>query len=165
MSDNLLILECAVRHETRHADEVFLVQPTGGGRVDEITWRQAMSEARRMATHLRGRQLPPGARIALLSKNCAHFFIAELAIWMAGGVTVALYPNETPETIQYVLAHSGASLLFVGKLDDWPHQRPGVPETLPCIALPLGPASGLPTWNEIVVVTAPLAGPPTRTAD
>ena len=165
MPDDLLILECACRHETRHADEVFLVQPVGGGRVDEITWRQAMSEARRMAAHLRGRGLPPGAHIAILSKNCAHFFIAELAIWLAGGVTVALYPNETPETIEFVLSHSGAALLFVGKLDDWPRQRPGVPAALPCIELPLGPASGLPSWNAIVAGEAPLADGPARAAD
>ena len=165
MSDDRLILECAARHEARHADEVFLVQPVGAGRVDEITWRQAMSEARRMATHLRGRGLAPGARVAILSKNCAHFFIAELAIWLSGGVTVALYPNDMPETVGFVLAHSGASLLFVGKLDDWPRQRGGVPADLPCIALPLGPASELPAWSALVADAAPLADAPARTAD
>ena len=75
----------------------------------------------------------------MLTKNCAHFFIAELAIWMAGGTTVAIFPTETADTVRYVLEHSEASLLFVGKLDTWPQQAPGVPAGLPCIALPLAP--------------------------
>jgi long-chain acyl-CoA synthetase len=84
-----------------------------------------------MAAHIKAQGLEPGARIALLSKNCAHFFMAELAIWMAGCTTVAIFPTETAETISYVLEHSGASMLFVGKLDTWDMQKPGVPATLP----------------------------------
>jgi hypothetical protein len=78
-----------------------------------------------MAAHLQGRGFAPGARIAMLSKNCAHFIMAELAIWMAGYTTVAIFPTETADTVRYVLDHSGASLLFVGKLDNWPQQQPG----------------------------------------
>jgi hypothetical protein len=50
--------------------------------------------------HLQSRGFEPGARIAMLSKNCAHFFMAELAIWMAGYTTVAIFPTETAETVQ-----------------------------------------------------------------
>ena len=92
-----------------------------------------------MAAHLQSRGLERGARIAILSKNCAHFFMAELAIWMAGYTTVAIFPTETAETVRFVLEHSEASLLFVGKLDTWDAQKPGVPAGLPCIAFPLAP--------------------------
>jgi long-chain acyl-CoA synthetase len=77
-----------------------------------------------MAAYLQSRNFEPGARIAILSKNCAHFFMAELAIWMAGYTTVAIFPTETADTVRYVLEHSGASLLFVGKLDTWNQQKP-----------------------------------------
>jgi biotin synthase len=103
-------------------------------------------------------RLAPGARIAMLSKNCAHFIMAELAIWMAGYTTVAIFPTETAETVRYVLDHSEASLLFVGKLDTWEQQQPGVPAGLPCIALPLAPdRPGFETWDAIVARTPPLA--------
>ena len=92
-----------------------------------------------MAAHLQSRGFERGARIAILSKNCAHFFMAELAIWMGGYTTVAIFPTETADTVRYVLEHSEASLLFVGKLDTWPQQRRGVPAGLPCIAFPLAP--------------------------
>jgi long-subunit acyl-CoA synthetase (AMP-forming) len=118
-----------------------------------------------MAAHLKSRGFEPGARIAILSKNCAHFIMAELAIWMAGHTTVAIFPTETAETVRYVLEHSGASLLFVGKLDTWPQQQPGVPAGLPCIALPLAPRTDFETWDVIVARTAPLPGRPQRAPD
>ena len=93
---------------------------------------------------------------------------AELAIWMAGYTTVAIFPTETADTVGYVLEHSGASLLFVGKLDTWEQQEPGVPAGLPRIAFPLAPANavpGAPTWDELIKKHPPLAGEPVRPAD
>jgi long-subunit acyl-CoA synthetase (AMP-forming) len=160
---NKLMLDYIYAHEKGLGDKVFLTQPIGNGQVVNYTWSQVMDQSRRMAAHLRSRGLPEGARIAMLSKNCAHFVMAEIAIWMAGYTTVAIFPTETAETVGYVLSHSGASLLFVGKLDTWAHQKPGVPQDLPCIAFPLAPEGhGLETWDEIVARTPPLTGNPSR---
>ena len=137
MSDQKLILDHIFDHEASQPDRVYLTQPLGAGAVADYTWGQVLDQSRRMAAHLQGRGFARGARIAILSKNCAHFFMAELAIWMAGGTTVAIFPTETADNVRYVLEHSEASLLFVGKLDIWPQQRSGVPAGLPCIALPL----------------------------
>jgi len=153
-----LILDYVYDHEAKLADRVYLTQPTGGGQVVDYTWRQTLDQSRRMAAYLKAQGLEPGARVAILSKNCAHFIMAELAIWMAGCTTVAIFPTETAETVGYVLEHSGASLLFVGKLDSWEQQKPGVPATLPCVAFPLAPKTGFEKWDDIVGRTAPLAG-------
>ena len=160
-----LILDYAYGHEKNRPNHVYLTQPLGGGPVADTTWAQTMDQARRMATHLQSRGLAPGARVAILSKNCAHFFMAELAIWMGGYTTVAIFPTETAETVGYVLRHSEASLLFVGKLDTWPEQQPGVPEGLPCIAFPLAPKTAFETWDAIVARSQPIAGEPARGAD
>ena len=164
MAQKKLILDYVYDHETKLADRVYLTQPTGGGSVVDYTWAQTMDQARRMATHLKAQGFGPGARIAMLSKNCAHFFIAELAIWMAGGTTVAIFPTESAETIGYVLEHSGASLLFVGKLDTWDKQKPGVPDSLPCIAFPLAPKTPYEQWDAIVARTQPIKGAVKRDA-
>jgi long-chain acyl-CoA synthetase len=160
-----LILDHVFDHEAQQPDRVYLTQPVGGGKVVDYTWGQVLDQSRRMAAHLRGRGFAPGARIALLSKNCAHFIVAELAIWMAGYTTVAIFPTETADTVRYVLEHSESSLLFVGKLDTWAQQQPGVPAGLPCIALPLAPPTAFETWDAIVARTAPLPGRPGRAAD
>ena len=165
MPEPKLILDYVYDHEASRPDKVFLTQPVGGGKVIDYTWAQTLDQARRMAAHLKSLGLPPGARIAMLSKNCAHFFMAELAIWMAGGTTVAIFPTETAETVRYVLEHSEASLLFVGKLDIWPQQQPGVPAGMPCITFPLAPRTDFETWDAIIARTAPLGGRPQRAED
>ena len=88
--------------------------------------------------------------------------MAELAIWMAGGTTVAIYPTELADTVRYVLEHSEAKLLFVGKLDTWEQQAPGVPEALPRIALPLAPPTPYDKWDDLVARHEPLPGRPAR---
>jgi long-subunit acyl-CoA synthetase (AMP-forming) len=164
MPEPRLILDYVLEHAARHPDRVLLTQPVGGGRVVDLTWAQVLDEARRMAAHLQSLGLPRGARIAMLSKNCAHFIVADLAVWLAGCTTVAIFPTETASTVRYVLEHSEASLLFVGKLDNWEQQRAGVPEGLPCIALPLAPAAGCETWDAVVARTPPIAAPAARDA-
>jgi long-subunit acyl-CoA synthetase (AMP-forming) len=156
------MLDYIYNHEATQPEAVYLTQPIGGGQVVDYTWAQTLDQARRMAAHLQSLGLEPGARIAILSKNSAHFIMAELAIWIAGGTTVAIFPTETAETIRYVLEHSGASLLFVGKLDIWEQQTPGVPAGLPCIALPLSPPNAFETWDAIIARTPPLTGRPAR---
>ena len=86
-----------------------------------------MTQVRAMVAHLHSLELEPGSKIAMISKNCAHFLMAELAIWMAVHVTVALYPTLNAETASFVLDHSDSKLLFVGKLDTWDEIEPGVP--------------------------------------
>jgi long-chain acyl-CoA synthetase len=134
------ILNHAYAHESRRPEQVWLTQPVGGGHVVDITWRQALDQARRMAAHLQARGLERGERVAMLAGNSAHFAIAELAIWIAGGTTVAVLPTETNEHIRGVLEDCEARVLFVGKLDDWERQRRAIPARLPCIALPLAPS-------------------------
>ena len=162
-----LLLDLVYDHETAHPDRIYLTQPLTGGSTVDFTWGQTLDQARRMATHLQAQGFAPGARIAILSKNCAHFIIAELAIWLAGHTTVAIFPTEKAATVRFVLEHSEASLLFVGKLDSWDEQRGGVPAGLPMIALPLAPASAadLPRWDDVIAKSSPMPGRPARAAD
>jgi long-chain acyl-CoA synthetase len=164
MADTKLILDHVYEHETQQANRIYLTQPLGAGQVTDYTWAQVMNQSRRMAAHLQNQGFAPGSRVAILSKNCAHFIMAELAIWMAGHTTVAIFPTETADTVKYVLEHSEASLLFVGKLDTWPHQAPGVPAGLPCVAFPLAPDTGFEAWDAVVARTDPIAGQPRREA-
>jgi long-chain acyl-CoA synthetase len=165
MAGSKLMLDYVLDHEEKLRDRVYMTQPVGNNQVVDYTWGQVVDESRRLAAYLKGRGYPPGARVAILSKNCAHFIMAEVAIWMAGYTTVAIFPTETAETINYVLTHSEASLLFVGKLDTWDHQKGGVPAGLPCVAFPLAPKTEFDTWDAIVARTPPLDGRPARAKD
>jgi long-subunit acyl-CoA synthetase (AMP-forming) len=148
--------------ETRMRDRVWLTQPMGGGVVKDFTFGQAMHEARRMAAHLGSLGLPPGSRIALFAKNNAWWFLSDIAIWMAGHVSVPLYPTLTPDTIGQILDHSEARLIFVGKLDGFAGMEPGIPRSMPRIRLPLAPAMDAPKWEDLVAKAAPVEGTPRR---
>ena len=123
--------------EKTSPDRIAFTQPVGRGAVRDYRWGEVVDQARRMATHLRSVGVGPGDRVAILSKNTVHWMISDYAIFMAGAISVPLYPTLAPTTIRQILEHSESKLLFVGKLDAWEHMKPGIPAGLSCIAHPL----------------------------
>lgn len=162
---NKLPLEMIYHWEAVKGDSLYLTQPTANGEVDEFSWRRAADEARRMAAYLKALDLPAGSSIGLISKNCAHWVMADWAIWMSGYVSVPIYPTLNATTVSYILEHSECQALFVGKLDDWDMMKPGVPETLHCISFPSSPPTEFVSWNDIIRDTAPLEGEVRREAE
>ena len=168
VSNDALALQRLYHWESTTPDRMVFTQPLGGGQVAAYTWRQVMDQTRRMAAHLHSQGLKPGDKVALLSKNTAHWMMADWAIWLAGLVSVPLYPTLSAGTIRQILEHSESKLLFVGKLDGWDGMKPGIPAGLPCISLPLAPddaGKAYPTWDSIVARTQPIQGHPLRGAD
>ena len=168
VSTDALALQRMYHWEQVSADRVALTQPLGGGQVRDYTWRELMDQTRRMAAHLQSLGLQPGDKVALLAKNTAHWLMADFSIWLAGFVSVPLYPTLAAGTIRQILVHSESKLLFIGKLDGWKGMMPGVPAGLPCIGLPLAPddvQQSYPKWEDITARTEPLKGNPVRGAD
>jgi long-chain acyl-CoA synthetase len=56
--------------------------------------------------------------------------MADLALMMAGCVSIPIYPTLTASAIEPILRHSNSKAVFVGKLDDFAAQQPGIPEHL-----------------------------------
>ena len=165
VADDRLALQRLYFWERTAPGRVALTQPAGDGPVRDYTWGEVLDQSRRMATHLQSLGLGRGDRIAIFSKNTAHWLMSDFAIWLAGGVSVPLYPTLAPDTIRQILEHSESKLLFVGKLDRWEHMQPGVPRGLPCISHPLSPEEAKksgPQWDEIVAGSSPLTGEPVR---
>jgi long-chain acyl-CoA synthetase len=149
-------------------ERIAFTQPLGGGTVRDYRWSEVVDQARRMAAHLLSMGIGSGDRVAVLSKNTVHWMLSDYAIFMAGAVSVPLYPTLAPTTIRQILEHSGSKVVFVGKLDGWDQMKPGIPADLPCIAHPLAPEDAkkcYPLWDDLVARTAPLAGAPVRPAD
>jgi long-chain acyl-CoA synthetase len=163
-----LALQRFYRWEREAPGRVALSQPMGGGVVQDFTWAQVADQTRRMAAYLQAQGWEPGSKVAILSKNCAWWLMSDLAIWLAGYVSVPLYPTLAPDTITQILKHSESKALFVGKLDGWEGMKPGVPADLPCISYPLSPDDAKRAyegWDAICARTAPLQGEPVRGAD
>ena len=155
-------LEAFEQTVARRANATAMVQPLGGGDVRNYTWKEMQDEALRMASYLRSLGHPAGTHIALMSKNCAEWIIADLAIWLAGYVSVPLYPTLTSTTVRQIMEHSESPVLFVGKLDVWDEAKAGVPEGVHQIAFSLAPDDArakAPRWEEIIKEHEPLADP------
>jgi long-chain acyl-CoA synthetase len=160
-----LPLECLYRWEQERASQVYLTQPMGGGVVQDISWSEASQQVRAMAAWLTAQNWPVGSRVAIIGKNSAHWILADLAILMAGHVSVPIYPTFNAQALSYILAHSEARALFVGKMDDTANLEHGTPPDLPLIALPLAPTLPGLSWVRLVEHTPRLEGQPVRAAD
>ena len=150
-----LPLDMVYHWEHAKADSLYLTQPIGDGKVVEYTWKRAVDEARRMASYLKSLNLPEKSRVGIISKNCAQWIISDWAIWMAGHVSVPLYPTLNADTVNYILNHSECEVLFVGKLDDWDIMKEGVPEGVKRVAFTLAPRDALndfPNWGDIIQI-------------
>lgn len=147
---NKLPLDMLYHWESAKPDSLYMTQPIGEGKVVEYTWKRAVDEARRMASYLKSLNLPEKSRVGIISKNCAQWIMSDWAIWMAGHISVPLYPTLNADTVNYILEHSECEVLFVGKLDDWDMMKSGVPERVRCVSYPLSPPNDFETWDDIV---------------
>ena len=165
IAPDLLALQRLYHWEKTAPNRVALTQPMGAGAVQDFTWSEIGDQVRRMAAHLQSQGWEPGSKVAILSKNCAWWMMSDLAIWMAGHVSVPLYPTLAAETVRQILTHSEAKACFVGKLDGWEGMKPGVPEGLPCISYALSPLDAIESyegWDAICGRHQPLQGTPLR---
>ena len=161
LKSRLTPVHCLLHWEKQQPNKVLFTQPLADNTVVEYTWQQVADQVKRMAAYLTSLELPAHSHIAIFGKNSAHWIMADLAIWMAGHVSVPLYPTLNADTAQYVLEHSDSKLLFIGKLDgktdSWPQVKDIIPSDMPCIRLPMSPDYNAKTWQDIVRDTAPLS--------
>ncbi len=157
-------LEKFYQWESERPEKDYLIQPYDG-KVERYSWKRAGNEIRRMASYLKSLDLEPGSHIAVISKNCAHWIMTDLAIMMSGHVSIPLYPNLNAATIQQIMTHSGAKILFVGKLDGWEKMEPGVPGDVHMITFPFYGQKGMENWDDIIAGHEPMEGQPTRGDD
>tara|TARA_B110000879_G_scaffold97059_1_gene132364 strand:+ start:641 stop:2275 length:1635 start_codon:yes stop_codon:yes gene_type:complete len=140
-------LEMMYKWEVEKENEVFLSQPIDGV-WHNWTFKQTMYEVRKMVSYIKSLNLEEKSKIAILSKNCAHWIMSDLAIMMSGHVSVPLYPNLSADTLNKILIHSETKMVFVGKLDDFEKMKSGIPADMNCITYPFY-SEDYPEWNDL----------------
>lgn len=136
-------------------DNIFLRQPINGI-WKTWTWAEAGNECRRIAAALRAMGVPPKSHIAILSKNCAHWVMADIAIMMAGCVSVPVYPSLSAHAIQPIIEHSDAVAIFIGKLDDYEEQKNGLPANIIKISFDTYGINETNSWEKLIATHEPL---------
>ena len=143
------ILEKFYEFEQCRPNSLFLSEPVN--RIAQtFTWKQAGDEIRRIVTALQSMGLPEQSKIAILGKNSAHWILADLAIMMAGFVSVPLYPTLSTETLQSILEHSECKVIFIGKLDNYEELAAGIPSSIKKISFPFYLKKDCLNWEDLI---------------
>ncbi len=116
-------------------DKMFLRQPFGN-EWRTLTYAQAGQQARKMTTALRNLGLQKGDHIGILSKNCYHWILADLAIMMGGFVSVPYYASLPKAQLAEVVKLSDIKAIFLGKLDKWGDKDKAIPDSVFAIQFP-----------------------------
>ena len=148
-----LPLEMLYKWEKERADEIYLSQPVNG-RIHNWTWKETSKEVRKMAAYLK-KNLPKNSKVGILSKNCAHWIMSDLAIMMSGHISVPLYPNLSSEALKSILDHSQTKFLFVGKLDNFDQMKGGIDYEIKCITYPFY-SQCYEIWDDVVTSIEPI---------
>ncbi len=141
------------------AEQVYLRQPING-QYQDFTWGDVQHKVQQLAGALRHLGLMPGDKIAILSKNCAEWFITDLALMLGGYISVPIYPTANTDTIRYVLQHSGAKAIFLGKLDHWAEQEAGIGGEVLRLAMPYDTMPAQYQWQQLLQLGSPLIDAP-----
>ncbi len=151
-------VEMLLQWAQERPNQTWLQQPVDGV-WKKYSWAECDAQVRSMATALRQLGLPDGARIAISGRNTAHWFLADLAIAMAGYVSVGLYPKQAPDAVRYILDHSETKVLFVGPMPDVDDFMGALPQGITTIAFPYADVPGCDKqWDDLVRANEPFAG-------
>lgn len=149
------LIEKFYEWEANTPNDIMLNQPFGD-QWESYTWGEVGQLARKVASGLLALDLPSKSNIALVSKNCREWVISDLAITMAGHISVPLYPTLTAHQIKEVLEIGDVAAIFIGKLDTWESMKEGVPLDIPTIRFPHYKGCSIVQqgigWNEFIDV-------------
>jgi long-chain acyl-CoA synthetase len=166
--DTDLPLQRIYSSELERPSQPFLTQPTNG-QSQTWTWSEALLEIRRIVAWITAQNWPSGSRIVILSKNCAWWIMADIAVWMSGHVSVPLYPALRDESLAALFAHSEPVACFLGELDQPPPFHAAPLQSVRFVRFPNSkPEHESPeseNWQDIIRNRNPFEGRPVRAAE
>ena len=78
-----------------------------------LTYTEMATHAQTLAAALLASGVEAGDRVAFLSPNTPEMLLSHFGVPLLGGVLVAINTRLSPAEVEYILDHSGASMLFV----------------------------------------------------
>ena len=148
--------------EKKFRDNPYLRQPFGD-EWEEYTWGKVGDMARRLATGLKSLGLRDGAHIGIYSKNCREWIISDLAIVMAGYVSVPFFPSLNGKELSYILEYGDVDALFLGKIETWEDIKNDLPNDMPMITFPHYKGCSKVTrgfkWHDFINSYEPIQNP------
>lgn len=142
------ISACLAARAKDTPDKVWL-RDRKGDTYTEWTWGQARDEINAAASWLEN-NFPKQNKCAILSRNCAHWILADFASMCSGNVVVPLFTTLRSDTAQYILEFAEVDVLFLGESENWEKIRSILPGHVKIITLPAVELEGAhATWENI----------------
>ncbi|MFH1139785.1 MAG: AMP-binding protein [Pseudomonadota bacterium] len=79
----------------------------------DISWNQYRENVRLVGMALLKLGIKPGGCVSVLSGNVPPWLFCDIGAVCVGGVTVGIYPTNSPEETAYIVNHSESRILFV----------------------------------------------------
>ena len=148
--------------EEEFKDKTYLRQPIGE-KWEEYTWGEVGDMARRLDSGLKSLNLREDAHIGIYSKNCREWIISDLAIVMAGYVSVPFFPSLNGKELTYIMDYGDVDALFIGKIETWDEIKNDLPAEMPIIRFPKYDGCSNVTkgheWHEFINSHDPIQNP------
>ncbi|MGI9287525.1 MAG: AMP-binding protein, partial [Pseudomonadales bacterium] len=155
-------LEMFYHWEAEVPNNIWLRQSAGGAWQD-YSWGEAGGQSRKLATALQAMGLQKDDKVGIYAANSPQWIMADLAIMMAGMVTVPIYTTMPADKVSYVADHSDMKALFVDNSIDIEKLRKLVPVGMPLIAMPGADSKRADaSWDAILTAHVPVEGEPLR---
>lgn len=131
------------------SDKIWLRDLRADGS-DDYTWSQAKAQVDAVSAALEAR-FGSGNNMIMLSRNRAHWFMADLAIIRSGNVTVSMFTTLPASTAQYIAEFTESNVLFLGESPNWEAVRPVLPAGMTIVTLPGVSIEGDHlTWEQLL---------------
>jgi long-chain acyl-CoA synthetase len=138
-------------HWAKESPDDTWLRDRHGDDIRDWTWREVREQAHALAAWQEQFFNGHGAKVGILSRNCAHWFMADLGSMAAGNVVIPMFTTLPGETAQYVMDFTDMQLLFVGQTENWDQVSKVLPEGITLVTLP-GAQVDEPhlAWDDIV---------------
>ncbi|MDA3899301.1 MAG: AMP-binding protein [Spirochaetes bacterium] len=101
------LLESAAKEEP---DSIFFTYEG-----NKISYKEGLQNTQKCAAHIASRGVKPGDRVVLCLQNTPEFVYSYLAIAQIGAISVLVGPVARRYEVQYIVAHSQASLIITSQ--------------------------------------------------
>ena len=116
-------------------DKVWL-RDRQGDEFTEWTWASAREEIHAIGAWLEQHFGSTGNNLGILSRNRAHWILADLGAIASGNVTIPMFTTLAQDTARYVMEFTDMQMLFVGETENWNKVAEVLPEGIQLVCLP-----------------------------
>ncbi|MEM8717301.1 MAG: AMP-binding protein, partial [Cyanobacteria bacterium P01_G01_bin.4] len=126
--------ELVAKRAAETPDKLWLRDLNEDGSQD-YSWSEAHRQISAVAAELEQR-FGHEEKMVVLSRNRAHWVMADLAIISSGNVTISMFTTLPGPTAEYIFELTEAKVIFVGETANWDAIVPVMPDDMLLVALP-----------------------------